>query len=159
MKLQKVGRVQSLVVMALMCVALNDAVTLHAEQGGAAIEAQILTRARFALIVAGVEIASFTRFDSTVDPASASARIITLSGGQTYSPEMAAWHEMVMVGDIVGARRNCRLVMYDASGSPVVTYSITQAWPKKYTGVSLKQHRTEAVMLEYKNQRRSESHE
>ena len=151
MKLQKAGRVQSLVVMAVMCVALNAGVTLHAEQGGAAIAAQILTRARFALIVAGVEIASFTRFDSTVDPASASARIITLSGGQTYSPEMAAWHELVMVGDIAAARKNCTLVMYNASGSPVVTYSIINAWPKKYTGVGLKQHLTEAVMLEYES--------
>jgi hypothetical protein len=151
MKLQKARRVQSLVVMSMACLALDSGVTLHAQQGGGALQAQVLTRARFALIVGGVEIASFTRFDSTVDPASASARIITLSGGQTYSPEMAAWHELVMVGDIAGARRNCTLVMYDASGSPVSTYNFTHAWPKKYTGVGLKQHLTEAVMLEYES--------
>ena len=129
MKLQKAWRVQSMVAISMVCLALNGGVTLHAQQGGGAIQAQVLTRARFALIVAGTAIASFTRFDSTVDPASASARIISLSGGQSYSPDLAAWHELVMLGDIVGARRNCTVVMYDASGSHVSTYNFSQAWP------------------------------
>lgn len=140
-------RGQSLVVMAAICILL-DAATLRADQRDLGIAGQVLTDARFAVILDGVEIASFARFDSTVDPASASARVITLSGGLTYSPELAAWHELVL-GNIDTARKNCAIVMLTAGGSPIVTYNIVNAWPQKYTGVGLKQHRSEAVILAY----------
>ena len=140
----------SLVVMAAIWT-LNSPVTLDAQERGQAITAQVLNDARFALVVDGVEIASFTRFDSTVDPASAFARVITLSGGHTYSPQLAAWHELVIVGDIAAARKSCTILMLNASGSPIATYNIINAWPKKYTGVGLKQHRSDAVMLEYES--------
>jgi hypothetical protein len=142
---------QFLAVMAAICISVHSGVTLRADQRDIGTEAQVLSEARFALIVAGVEVASFTRFDSSVDPASAFARVMTLSGGQKYSSELAAWHELVL-GDINGARKNCTIVMLNARGAPVVTYNITQAWPSKYTGISgLKQLRTEAVMLEYES--------
>lgn len=140
----------SLVVVGALWIALSSGATLGA-QGGDAVAARVVTDARFALVVDGVEIASFMRFDSTVDPASAFARVITLSGGQTYSAQLAAWHELVLHGDIAAARKSCSILMLNADGSPVVTYSLINAWPKKYTGVGLKQHRTDLVMLEYES--------
>jgi hypothetical protein len=151
MKMRQIWRGRLFVVVVALSVALISGVALSAEQRGGAVEARVLGGARFALIVDGVEIASFTRFDSTVDPASSFARIITLSGGQTYSMEMASWHETVIIGDVAAARKNCTIVMYSAGGSPVATYSIQNAWPRKYTGVAGKQHLTEAVMLEYES--------
>src|SRR5215213_5170088 len=128
MNMRNIWRGQSFVVVVALCVALSSAAALSAEQRGGAIEARVLTGARFALLVDGVEIASFTRFDSTVDPASSFARIITLSGGQTYSMEMNSWHETVIMGDVAAARKNCTIVMYSAGGSPVTTYHIQNAW-------------------------------
>jgi len=144
----KFGRGQSLVVMAAICMSLHTGAKLRADQREIGVQAQVASEARFALIVEGVEIASFTRFDSIVDPASAPSRVITLSGGQTYSPALAAWHDLVL-GDITAARKSCTITMLNARGSPIVTYNITQGWPQKYTGVSLTQPRTEAVMLAY----------
>ena len=151
MKMRNTWRGLSFGVVVALSAALSSGVALSAEQRGGAIEARVLTGARFALLVDGVEIASFTRFDSTVDPASSFARIITLSGGQTYSMEMHTWHEAVITGDVAASRKNCTIVMYSAAGSPVATYNIQNAWPRKYTGVAGKQHLTEAVMLEYES--------
>ena len=79
------------------------------------------------------------------------SQAISLTGGQTYSPELAAWHETVLKGNIVAARKRCSIVMYNYDGSPVSTYNLKQAWPTKYTGASINGHRlaTEGVVLIY----------
>jgi len=112
-----------------------------------------ITAARFAIVIDGHEIASFTRFDSMVDPStSVPSQAILLTGGHTYSPEINAWHEAALMGRMDVARRTCSIVMYDYKGTPVATWRIINAWPSKYTGVSTKNGRglaTEGVILVY----------
>jgi phage tail-like protein len=36
-----------------------------------------------------------------------------------------------------GARTDCTLELLDYDGSAIATYTITQAWPLKYSGVSM----------------------
>ena len=45
--------------------------------------------------------------------------------------ELAAWHELVILGDIAAARKNVSLTMYDSTGDPVARYHLTNAWPSK----------------------------
>jgi hypothetical protein len=49
----------------------------------------------------------------------------------TRNIEMAAWHELVILGDIVAARKSCSLTMFNAKGDPVARYHLTDAWPQK----------------------------
>ena len=66
-----------------------------------------ITAARFAIVIDGHEIASFTRFDSMVDPStSAPSQAISLTGGHTYSPEINSWHEAALVGRMDVARKS-----------------------------------------------------
>ena len=139
-----------LVLAAAIALAGLSTASLHADQV-TALDATVLKGARFALFLGDVEIASFTRFDSSVDPASAFAPVISLSGGQTHSPELNSWHEAARFGHMDAARRNCTIVMYNGGGSAVQTYSLVNAWPKKYTGVGGRALLTEAVMLEYES--------
>lgn len=110
-----------------------------------------ISAARFAITVDGYEIASFTRFESLVDPSGGdTARMMSLSGGQSQGIEMAAWHEAVLLGDIVAARKSCSIVMYNEKGTPIKTYHLQRAWPAKYTGVSTSRAlRPEAVVIVY----------
>jgi hypothetical protein len=55
---------------------------------------------------------------------------VTLKRGMTRNIELAAWHELVILGD-VAARKNVTLTMYDVTGDPVVRYHLTNAWPSK----------------------------
>jgi phage tail-like protein len=56
---------------------------------------------------------------------------VTLKRGMTRNIEMAAWHELVILGDIAAARKSCSLTMYNAKGDPVARYHLTDAWPQK----------------------------
>jgi hypothetical protein len=88
--------------------------------------------ARFALTVDGVQIGTFESLISETDPAAgAGSRAFTLTGGRMQGLEMAAWHELVILGDMVGARRGATIVLYDYQGSPVRQYHLTNAWPAK----------------------------
>jgi hypothetical protein len=129
---------------------------VHAEQGSfASAERTALRAARFGISIDGVEVASFTKFDSMVDPSSAApSRAMTLSGGIGDTTKLTAWHEAVLVGDIVAARKSCSIVMYDADGSPIKRYHLEQAWPAKYTGVSTGGTlRPEAIVIVYESMR------
>jgi hypothetical protein len=93
--------------------------------------------ARFGITLDGVQVATFTRFDSLVDASTPSApQSISLTGGQTYSPQLWAWHEAVLMGDIVAARKSCSVIFYGDDGKPMRTYTFKQAWPVKYTGAT-----------------------
>jgi phage tail-like protein len=56
---------------------------------------------------------------------------VTLKRGMTRNIEMAAWHELVILGDIAAARKSCSLTMYNAKGDPIARYHLTDAWPQK----------------------------
>lgn len=49
----------------------------------------------------------------------------------TPSIEMAAWHELVVLGDMAAARKPVTLTMFSAKGEPVARYHLTDAWPHK----------------------------
>ncbi len=110
-----------------------------------------LTAARFELTVDGHSLAVFSELvgiSSEVDiedvrldtkrkhkvrkklPGKRMPPTVTLARGMTRNIELAAWHELVILGD-VAARKNVTLTMYDATGDPVVRYHLTNAWPSK----------------------------
>jgi phage tail-like protein len=56
---------------------------------------------------------------------------VTLKRGMTRNIEMAAWHELVILGDVAAARKSCSLTMFNVKGDPVARYHLTDAWPQK----------------------------
>jgi phage tail-like protein len=109
-----------------------------------------LTAARFELTIDGHSLAVFSELvgiSSSVDienvrldtkrkhrlkklPGKRTPPTVTLKRGMTRNIELAAWHELVILGD-VAARKNVTLTMYDVTGDPVVRYHLTNAWPSK----------------------------
>lgn len=126
------------------------AITAASVPGGA-LRAQIAA-ARFGISIDGVQIAVFSRFDSLVDPsATGGSQAISLTGGKSDSPLLAAWHEAVLMGDIVAARKSCTLIMYNSAGAPVARWNFQNAWPVKYTGAAGQALRTEGIVLVYES--------
>ncbi len=109
---------------------------------------------RFAISVDGVQIGVFSELTSEAGRAG-KGQFITLAGGRTQGMELAAWHELVILGDIAAARKNATIIMYNASGAPVARYHLTDAWPQKLSLDSLlgQQVRTATVMLMYETLR------
>jgi phage tail-like protein len=122
-----------------------------ASQGAAAPPGgEPLTAARFELTIDGHSLAVFSELvgiSSSVDienvrldtnrkrklkklPGKRTPPTVTLKRGMTRNIELAAWHELVILGD-VAARKNVTLTMYDVTGDPVVRYHLTNAWPSK----------------------------
>lgn len=113
-----------------------------------------VSAARFGLTIDGVQIASFSRFDSLVDAAATGGtQAMSLTGGHGYFPQMAAWHELVILGDVAAARKSCVVVVYNQAGAPIARYHLENAWPAKYTGASTNGLRTEGVVLVYETAR------
>ena len=56
------------------------------------------------------------------------------------------WRKLVLDGKLDEARKDCTVTMLDYEGQPVVTYSIVNAWPKKYTGGGLKADSNEVAV-------------
>jgi phage tail-like protein len=104
--------------------------------------------------VDGVQIGVFSELTSEAGRAG-KGQFITLAGGRTQGMELAAWHELVILGDIAAARKNATIIMYNASGAPVARYHLTDAWPQKLSLDSLlgQQVRTATVMLMYETLR------
>jgi T4-like virus tail tube protein gp19 len=113
-----------------------------------------VSAARFGISIDGVEIGVFEQLISEADLGTgAGGQAMTLTGGRTRGMEMAAWHELVILGDVAAARKSATIVIYNASGSPVKTYHLENAWPSK---VSLDTSdrgrlRTATVMLMYES--------
>ena len=126
---------------------------------GVPVEAQQdtpISAARFGISIDGVQIGLFSQLISEADlTTGAGGQAITLAGGRTQGMELAAWHELVILGDVAAARKNAVIVMYDTSGSPVRTYHIQNAWPSKVSLDSSErgQIRTATVMLMYETVR------
>jgi phage tail-like protein len=71
---------------------------------------------------------------------------ITLKRGKNQSMELWLWHEAVLMGDILAARKSCSLVMYATDGTPVARYYLSDAWPSKLSIGALKAGASEVLM-------------
>ena len=109
---------------------------------------------RFGISVDGVQIGVFSQLTSEAGTGSG-GQFITLAGGRTQGNEMAAWHELVILGDVAASRKNATIVMYNGSGRPVKTYHLVNAWPSKISldGSRGGQVTTATVMLMYETLR------
>jgi len=125
-----------------------------------------LTAARFSITIDGYEIASFSElagittevepvdFLESSDkeiifkklPGKAKPPTVTLKRGKNSGMELWAWHEAVLMGDIVAARKSCSLVMYNYDGKPVARYHMLHAWPSKLEIGALKAGASEVLM-------------
>jgi phage tail-like protein len=125
-----------------------------------------LTAARFSITIDGYEIASFSELSGitteveAVDflessdkevifkklPGKRKPPTVVLKRGKNNSMELWAWHEAVLMGDIVAARKSCSLVMYNYDGKPVARYHMEHAWPAKLEIGALKAGASEVLM-------------
>lgn len=145
------GTCSILAAIVIVLMAFPNGVPLHAQQGNSPISAS-----RFGISIDGVQIGVFSQLISEADLESgAGSKAITLTGGRTLGIEMAAWHELVILGDVAAARKSATIVMYNTSGSPVKRYHLENAWPSKVALDSSErgQLRTATVMLMYETLR------
>ncbi len=63
---------------------------------------------------------------------------ITLKRGITSNLDMWDWRQMVVDGNVAGARMNGSIVMYDREGAEAARWNIRNAWPLKISGPSPK---------------------
>jgi hypothetical protein len=80
----------------------------------------------FELSIDGHTIASFSQLAEV-----APGKLVLRRGSTTSSKSLSAWHEAVLMGDIVAARKSASVVMYDADGKAVARYHLENAWPSK----------------------------
>jgi len=133
---------------------------------GATAPDDALTAARFELTIDGHTLALFSELElvSGFDrdeleivsregetelalPGKRKPPTVTLKRGMTRNIEMAAWHELVILGDVAAARRDVSLTMYNTKGDPVARYHLTDAWPSKIEVGALKAGES-SVLLE-----------
>ena len=140
--------------MGIVLTAFIHAVPVQAQQNNvpSAERNDALTAARFAIVIDGVQIGVFAQLISEAGLGTGAAgQAITLTGGRTQGLEMAAWHELVILGDVAAARKNASIIVYNSSRTPVKRYVLTNAWPSKVHLVTGErgQLRTATVMLVY----------
>jgi phage tail-like protein len=125
-----------------------------------------ITAARFSIVIDGYQIASFSELigistevepvellESTEKevmlkklPGKRKPPTLTLKRGKNQSMELWLWHEAVLMGDIMAARKSCSLVMYATDGTPVARYHLEMAWPSKLEVGALKAGASEVLM-------------
>lgn len=125
-----------------------------------------ITAARFSVTIDGYEIASFAELAGIITevepvdflestdqevvfkklPGTRKPPTIILKRGMNAGMELWAWHEAVMNGDIVAARKSASLVMYNTEGKPVARYHMENAWPAKIEIGALKAGASEVLM-------------
>ena len=125
-----------------------------------------ITAARFSITVDGVEIAQFSELQGITTevepvelmestdkeivlkklPGKTKPATVVLKRGKNSSMELWAWHQAVLEGNIVAARKSCSLVMYNTDGKPVARYHLEQAWPSKLEIGGLKAGASEVLM-------------
>jgi phage tail-like protein len=125
-----------------------------------------ITAARFSIVIDGYQIASFSELvgittevepvellESTDKevmlkklPGKRKPPTLTLKRGKNQSMELWLWHEAVLQGDIIAARKSCSLVMYATDGTAVARYHLEMAWPSKLEVGALKAGASEVLM-------------
>lgn len=73
---------------------------------------------------------------------------ITLKRGITSSLDIWDWRKQVEQGDVMGARKNGTITMYDQSLSPVAEWYFENAWPSKVSGPTPKSDSNEVGVEE-----------
>lgn len=126
----------------------------------------VLTASRFSVVIDGYEIASFSELSGIttevepVDYLSSSDKeliikklpgrrkppTVVLKRGKTAGVELWAWHQTVLLGDIMAARKSASLVMYSSDNRPVARYYLSDAWPSKIEIGALKAGSSEVLM-------------
>jgi phage tail-like protein len=71
---------------------------------------------------------------------------IELKRGVDVAKGLWDWRYAVETQGPDSARTDCTLELLDYDGSPIATYNIKQAWPSKYTGVSLNANSNEIAV-------------
>ncbi|MCW2597363.1 MAG: hypothetical protein QOF92_4236 [Pseudonocardiales bacterium] len=125
-----------------------------------------ITASRFSIVIDGYQIASFAELvgittevepvelmestDKEVRlkklPGKRKPPTITLKRGKNQSMELWLWHEAVLMGDIMAARKSCSLVMFATDGTAVARYHLEMAWPSKLEIGALKAGASEVLM-------------
>ena len=100
----------------------------------------------FAGLLAFAASCSTTGSGLTTVSAGRAVTQVVLRRAMTRNIELAVWHELVILGDVASARKNCSLVMYDSRGQPVARYHLTDAWPQKLEIGALKAGGSEVLM-------------
>jgi phage tail-like protein len=107
---------------------------------------EAFTVSRFSLTVDGVEIGQFSELagiTSEVESAQANGTrrrppTVTLKRGKNKDMGIFAWHESVVAGLPVEARKSCSLTMYAPDGTASARYHLESAWPSKVEISALK---------------------
>ncbi|MDX1616124.1 MAG: phage tail protein [Candidatus Promineifilaceae bacterium] len=73
---------------------------------------------------------------------------ITLKRGITTNMDMWDWRKMVEDGDVVGARKNGSIMMFDQEGTEVARWNFEKGWPSKISGPSPKSDGNEIAIEE-----------
>ncbi|MFL6142417.1 MAG: phage tail protein [Labedaea sp.] len=125
-----------------------------------------ITAARFSLTIDGVEIAAFSELQGITTevepvelmestdkevilkklPGKTKPATLVLKRGKNSSMELWSWHEAVLLGNIVAARKSCSLIMYNTDGKPVARYHLEHAWPSKLEIGAMKAGSSEVLM-------------
>ena len=125
-----------------------------------------ITASRFSIVIDGYQIASFAELigittevepvellestDKEVTmkklPGKKKPPTLTLKRGKNQSMELWMWHEAVLQGDIMAARKSASLVMYATDGTAVARYYLENAWPSKLEVGALKAGASEVLM-------------
>ena len=87
---------------------------------------------RAELTIDGHSLAVFGRcmVASDIDP---DRQEIRCERGVTRNIELAAWHELVRLGDMAAAEKSFSLTMYDVTGDPVLRWHATDGFPTELT--------------------------
>ena len=154
-----------LVVGALLAVAVAGTAFATSNRSLPSTEPPDMSIVRFVLTADGHDVASFKDLVSlssgadpatlvstngdrnvrTLLPAKRSPDFVVLEHGLTSSTDIQAWHELVLLGDVAGARKNTTLTMYSSDGTPVARYYLENAWPSKLELGELKSDTTQLV--------------
>lgn len=156
MRLKRIGMAAA----TLVALAVNASAVSLPDRVEAATRQDALTAARFSLTIDGTEIASFAELQgiassvdlipSDDDPLLGRGKSLTVVLRRPLNRDisMAAWHELVLLGDVAAARKSCSLVMFDAENRPVARYHLENAWPSKIEVGSLKAGTSGVVLME-----------
>jgi phage tail-like protein len=63
---------------------------------------------------------------------------ITLKRGSTNALDLWEWHKKILDGDVVGARKNGSIVIFDTTRKEVARFNFINGWPSKWKGPDLK---------------------
>jgi phage tail-like protein len=73
---------------------------------------------------------------------------ITLKRGIDSNKALWNWRKLVDLKGVEAGRKDGQLQLLDDNGTPVARYTLTNAWPRKYTGASLEASGNEVPLEE-----------